>query len=484
MPPRSEHAQAGAPRSIRRRLFALLLVPSVLVLAAGTLGDYFTAVTPLNEAYDQSLIDGALAVAANVRMDENDRPKLTLPPEAVAILRADSSDSIYYRVSDSKGRFIAGDATLPEAPRSGTNPSRANAHYLDEPIRVVSYRTYTNAGMLTISVAETTRKRDGMRTHILSSALAVDFMELGIVLAVIGIGVRLALSPLREVQEQIAQRSGRDLAPLPLDRVPVEIRSIVDTLNRLLVMLGESASAQRRFLESAAHQLRTPLTGIQAQLELMAADEREASKRQRLTLILDAARRVTHTTQQLLTLARSDEAANLRWELVDVSLPAIVESIVADRVATADRAGVDLGAEIRPASVRGVGWLLSEAVGNLANNAIAHSPAGTQVTVRCGVHEGAPFVEVTDSGVGIPPEERDRVLERFVRGSNARGSGSGLGLAIVREVAQLHGATLSIDAGPNGKGTSVTLRFPALSAPLLPAYADIASVSFAGGRKP
>jgi len=141
------------PRSIRRRLFGLLLVPSVLVLAAGTLSDYFTAVTPFREAYDQSLIDGALAVAANVRMDGNNRPTLTLPAEAVAILRADSSDSVYYRVSDSAGRLIAGDANLPEAPRSNTNPSRGYATFLDEPIRVVSYHTYTNAGMLTVSIA-------------------------------------------------------------------------------------------------------------------------------------------------------------------------------------------------------------------------------------------------------------------------------------------------------------------------------------------
>jgi len=470
-------------RSIRRRLFALLLVPSVLVLAAGTLSDYFTAVTPFREAYDQSLIDGALAVAANVRMDANNKATLTLPPEAVAILRADSSDAIYYRVSDSTGALIAGDADLPEAPRSGTNPSRADARYLDEPIRVVSYRTYTNAGLLTISVAETTHKRDDVRTHILSSSLAVDFMELGLVLALIGVGARLALSPLREVQEQIGQRSARDLAPLPLDRVPVEIRSIVETLNRLFNTVSESASAQRRFLESAAHQLRTPLTGIQAQLELLVADEADHSKQQRLTFILDAARRLTHTTQQLLTLARSDEAANLRWDLADVSLPLIVENIVADRVAAADRAGVDLGAEIYPACVKGVGWLLNEAVGNLANNAIAHSPAGAQVTVRCGVQRGAPFVEVTDSGVGIPAEERDRVLERFVRGSNARGAGSGLGLAIVSEVAQLHGATIDIATGPDGKGTSVRLRFPVLSAPLQPAYASIASTSFADAQR-
>ncbi|MEJ0039139.1 MAG: sensor histidine kinase [Gammaproteobacteria bacterium] len=476
--------QSERPRSIRRRLFALLLLPSVLVLAAGTLSDYFTAVTPFREAYDQSLIDGALAVAANVHMDANGEPKLTLPPEAVAILRADSSDTIYFRVSDSTGALIAGDANLPEAPRSHTNPSRADARFLDEPIRVVSYRTYTNAGMLTISVAETTHKRDGVRTNILSSSLAVDLMELGIVLAVIAIGVRLALAPLREVREQIAQRSARDLAPLPLERVPVEIRSIVETLNRLFNTVSESATAQRRFLESAAHQLRTPLTGIQAQLELMAADEADASKQQRLALMLEAARRLAHTTQQLLTLARSDEAANLRWELVDVNLAVIVENIVADRVVTADRAGVDLGAEIRPAAVKGVGWLLNEAVGNLANNAIAHAPAGTQVTVRCGVHQGAAFVEVTDSGGGIPPEERERVFERFVRGSNARGTGSGLGLAIVREVAQLHGATIDMDRGPNGEGTSVTLWFPVVSAPPPRAYASTASISFAGARRP
>src|SRR4051812_37629187 len=151
--------QNERPRSIRRRLFALLLLPSVLVLAAGTLSDYFTAVTPFREAYDQSLIDGALAVAANVKLDATNKPKLTLPPEAVAILRADSSDTVYSRVSDSTGALIAGDANLPEAPRSRTNPSRADTRFLDEPIRVISYRTYTSAGMLTISVAETTHKR-------------------------------------------------------------------------------------------------------------------------------------------------------------------------------------------------------------------------------------------------------------------------------------------------------------------------------------
>ena len=446
--------------SIRRRLLALLLLPALLILAAGTLSDYFSTVTPFHEAYDQSLIDGALAVAAYVRPDAQNRPRLSLPPEAVAILRSDTSDSIYFRVSDAEGKPVAGEADLPEAPRSAANPSRANARYRDAPIRVVSYRTTSNAGMLTVSVAETTRKRDGVRARILTSALAVDFVELAILLAVIGLGVRLALLPLRDVREQIVQRSPRDLAPLALNRVPVEIRSVIESLNRLFTTVSESATSQRRFLESAAHQLRTPLTGIQAQLELMAEDERDNAKQQRLKLMLDAARRLTHTTQQLLALARSDEGANLQWEMTEVDLVPLAEAIVADRLAAADIAGVDLGGDIQPATIRGVGWLVSEALGNLANNALAYTPAGGLVTVRCGTLNGAPFVEVADSGTGILPEDRPRVLERFFRGSNARGDGSGLGLAIVKEVAQLHGATLTIDSGPAGKGTSVRLTFP------------------------
>jgi two-component system sensor histidine kinase TctE len=377
----------------------------------------------------------------------------------VAILRADSSDSIYFRVSDAAGMPVAGETDLPEAPRSASNPSRADATYRGAPIRVVSYRTTSNAGMLTVSVAETTRKRDGVRARILSSALAVDFLELGALLAVIGLGVRLALLPLREVREQIIQRSARDLAPLALERVPVEISSVVEALNRLFTTVSQSATSQRRFLESAAHQLRTPLTGVQAQLELMAQDEPDQAKQQRLTMVLDAARRLTHTTQQLLALARSEEGANLRWEMAEVALAPVAEAVVADRLAAADLAGVDLGGDIQPATIRGVGWLVSEALGNLTNNALAYTPAGGLVTVRCGVHDGAPFVEVVDSGTGIPPEDRPRVLERFFRGNNARGPGSGLGLAIVKEVAQLHGATLTIDAGADGKGTSVRMTF-------------------------
>jgi len=115
---------------------------------------------------------------------------------------------------------------------------------------------------------------------------------------------------------------------------------------------------------------------------------------------------------------------------------------------------------IGTATVQGIDWLLAEAATSLVANAIAHTPAGGSVTVGCGIRDGSPWLEVSDTGVGIPPAERSRVVERFFRASNARGTGSGLGLAIVRDVTTLHHGDLSIDAGPGGTGTTVRMTFP------------------------
>jgi len=449
--------------SIRKRLLALLLLPTVLILTVGTLGDYFTALPPYRDAYDQALFDAALAVSAHVRADAQGHRTLSLPPDAIAILRYDSYDSIFFKVTTDAGEFIAGDRDLPQLAETGSNPSRGFAQYHGESVRLVTYRARNSTGSLDVSVAETLHKRDRTRRRILGTSLAVDLCQLGLVLALIWVGVRLALGPLRTVEAQISSRSARDLTPLPRESVPLEIEGLVTALNRLFVTVRATGDAQTRFLESAAHQLRTPLTGLQVQLELLTEDPTAAPVRERLAPLLEATQRLTHTTQQLLALARSNEAANLRWEFTQIELPDIVEATVADRISAALSAGIDMGADTEPGTIRGVRWLLLEALSNLVNNSIAHTPAGGTITVRC----GPGFLEVTDSGVGIPVAERGQVLGRFFRGSNARGAGTGLGLAIVAEVAQLHGATVSIDSGPEGTGTTVRMTFAVRSAGLL-----------------
>ncbi len=317
-------------------------------------------------------------------------------------------------------------------------------------------------GVLNVSVAETLHKRDRTRSRILWSSLAVDICQLSLVLALIWIGVGLALGPLRTVEAQISSRSARDLTPLPRESVPTEIAGLVAALNRLFVTVRATSDAQQRFLESAAHQLRTPLTGLQIQLELLTEDPSAAPVRERLQMLLEAAQRLTHTTQQLLALARSDQAGSLRWEFTQIELSEIVESTVADRISAAIGAGLDIGAETEPGSIQGSPLAARggpEQPGKQRDRAYSCRRGGGVITVRCGVAAGAGFLEVSDSGIGIPVDEREQVLGRFFRGSNARGAGSGLGLAIVAEVAQVHGASVSINSGPDGKGTSVRITF-------------------------
>jgi len=131
---------------------------------------------------------------------------------------------------------------------------------------------------------------------------------------------------------------------------------------------------------------------------------------------------------------------------------------------------MEIGAQIEPAECRGVRWLLEEALGNLADNAITATPPGGSVTLRCGTSDTRPFIEVSDTGMGIPPAEREQVFERFYRASNARTTGSGLGLAIVSEVARMHGASVEIMQRADDPGTVVRMAFTPVFRAIPPAH--------------
>jgi two-component system sensor histidine kinase TctE len=443
--------------SIRRRLFVTLFLPAAAVLMAGTVSDYLLALPPYTDAFDQELLDAALVLAAHVEKDPAGRLTLSLPVDALAMLRAGSQDSLYFRVSRTDGTLIAGDADLPSPAESG---SGVDAEYRGADIRLIGHDDHVGKERINVAIAETTHQRDALRARILLTAVATDVVVLGLILALIWFSVHMSLHPLAKIEHQVAGRSPEDLTPISIGSVPAEIRSMIAALNRLFSLVYENAASQRRFLENAAHQLRTPLAGIQAQLELLAADESDAARKDRIGRILDGARRLGHTTQELLTLARADASANPGLKLEHVDLVSVMETAVTDSLAAAESSGVDLGAQLEPASVQGIDWLLGEAAKALVVNAIAYTPAGGSVTVRCGERDGAPYLEVSDTGVGIPPAERSRVVERFVRASNARGMGSGLGLAIVKDVATLHRANLMIESGPNGLGTTARIAFP------------------------
>jgi two-component system sensor histidine kinase TctE len=251
---------------------------------------------------------------------------------------------------------------------------------------------------------------------------------------------------------------------VPEAHAPEEVRPLVRELNQLLARVAESIDSQQRFMANAAHQLRTPLAALQAQVEAARHQPMAPELAPTFDQLLAATRRTAHLARQLLTLAAVDPAAERPFNPEPLDLARVLQPSVTDWVARADAQRIDLGFELDAAPVAGEPLLLHELAANLVDNALTYAGAGAEVTVRTGTRDGAAFLEVEDNGPGIPVGEREQVFHRFHRVKGSPGQGSGLGLAIVREIAHRHGATASIVTPSPGRGTIVTLDFPASTA--------------------
>ncbi|HJW26819.1 MAG TPA: sensor histidine kinase [Rhodocyclaceae bacterium] len=459
-PPASDSPRR--PRStLRRRLLFFLLVPLVALLLVSLTADYQVAYSPAQEAYDHALADDAVELASRVRV-EGKAILVDLPAAAEDVLRSDSVDQEFIAVYGPDGRLLAGDADLKaDADFHGRNPFLSDSTLRNHRIRKVSYRLETPAGLVTVAVAETVRKRQRTGSKILAAMVLPNILLVVATLLLVFFGIRTGLAPLTHLSEEIVKRKPHDLSPLPQTEVPLEAEPLVAAMDGLIADLRTAASAQQAFLANAAHQLKTPLAGLQTQLELAAAELPE-QYRHRVVHLGEATQRLGHLAHQLLALARSGPEANVTHESRRVDLARLLESNASAWFDAALAKDIDLGFEPEPAVIQGSEWLLRELLANLIGNAIQYTPRGGMVTARSGHGEdGRPFVEVEDTGPGIPAAERNRVFDRFYRGEGAAGTGTGtgLGLAIVKEVADRHGATIAIaDAGPAG-GARIRVSF-------------------------
>jgi two-component system sensor histidine kinase TctE len=309
-----------------------------------------------------------------------------------------------------------------------------------------------------VLVAETTLKRARAARELLLTSMLPGMLIAFATLLIVWFGVKRGLWPLARLSDEIKARSPRDLRPIDAAAAPEETRPLVSALNGLLEEVAHAAQNQQRFLANAAHQLRTPLAGLQAHTELALAQPMPEACRTHLEQVHQATIRTARLANQLLALARAEPGG--RGSPSEVNMRTVVEGEADAWVHQALAREIDLGFELERAPVRGDALLLREALANLVHNAIEYSPRGGRVTVRTGQREGSAFVEVEDDGPGIAPHERERVLERFYRVPGTPGTGSGLGLAIVREIAAGHGACMEVAEGMGARGCRVALTFP------------------------
>jgi two-component system sensor histidine kinase TctE len=443
---------------IRRRLLTWLLAPLVALLVASVVADYRLVVAPAEAGYDHSLSDTALAISSCIGIHEG-KPVLALSQQAERVLRVDSHDRIYFAVRDPAGQLIGGDPELAAAAGAGPdNPAFYDGQVGDRAVRGVVLRTSTPAGEVAIQVAETTVKRHLLAQRVLSSLIIPFLLVALLMVTVVAVGIGTAFAPLRQLRGDVERRSSQDLRPLPEDGVPGEVRPLIAAINRLLVRVADATATEQHFLANAAHQLRTPVTALQTQIELANLETDPEKRKARLRQLEAAAARLSRLVQQLLSLTRAMSSGAVGLQPVD--LRAIVEQSATTFLDAAIARDIDLGFMSEHAVVAGIDFLLQEALSNLVDNGMRYIPPGGVVTVRSRREGEAGILEVEDNGPGIPADEREKVFDRFYRRPGSPGEGCGLGLSIVREIADLHGGRAEIVDPASGAGTCVRITLP------------------------
>jgi two-component system sensor histidine kinase TctE len=449
-------------RSLRAHLLRMLLPPVAALLALGAAIAYYP-IEPATEVYDQSLLDIGVALGSHIRVAGSGF-RLELPPAVEQVLRADRYDSVYYRIRAPDGSAIAGELDLPPPPEPVDSVQYYDGKYRGRTVRVVAVPAQCGSAVCDVVVAETTVKRARLAREILLSSVLPEVLIALATVLLVWFGVKRGLAPLTRLSEEIKARSPADLHALDAGRAPEETRPLIDALNGLLLQLAATHRNQQRFLANAAHQLRTPLAGLQAHTELALSQPMPPAVRGQVEHVHEATIRTARLANQLLALARAEPGGHTDTPSA-VELKAMVEGVADEWVHRALERDLDLGFDLQPVQVRGDEFLLREALANLLHNAIEYSPRGARVTVRTGLRDGRACLEVEDDGPGIALPERERVLDRFYRVPGTPGTGSGLGLAIVREIASGHGAGIAIADGGGGRGTRIALTFPHGSRP-------------------
>jgi len=490
-------------RSLFGEILDWMLAPLLLLWPMSVVLTWLVAQGIANKPFDRQLGEMARVLAQQVVVQDGrgtpgggaPSASFALSASTAELLHTDETDTLYYQVRGLSGQVLSGDRSLP-LPNDEERPAPGQVRFRDdeinnEPVRIAYVRVGVPEGLPPgidaplVQVAETLGKRSRLATEIIKGVMLPQFVILPLAVLLVWLALARGIAPLNELQQRIRRRESHDLSPIDERDAPEEVSPLVRAINDLLTRLDRSIGTQKHFLADAAHQLKTPLAGLRTQAELaqreIDAGERDPQAlKKSLQQIARSSQRAARMVNQLLSMARAEDAAQV-LQPQPVHLARLAAETVRDFVPRAMEKRIDLGyegPEQGPGlTVPGHPVLLRELIRNLVDNALQYTPEGGTVTVRV---VDDPFgqvavLQVEDSGPGIPAAERDKVFQPFYRSLGTNVDGSGLGLAIVREIAQQHGAEVTLEdaiqrprpaAGdaPGGPGARFTVRLPSAAA--------------------
>ena len=451
--------------SLRSRLTRRLALVLAGIGVIGTIAAYWLAASYANLAYDRALTDDVATLAEQVSM-EHGRVQVALPDAALKWLLADQGDLVLYRVTDLRDMTVLS-AKGDLGPIPGDFAASGQAAYRDIEIggrRVrVSYMRHLvdpNDVPVLIEIGETTGKRDKMTRNILGGTILFMAIMIAVAVGLVRHGVSTALAPLKLLAAEVAQRSGTELMALDPLHAPDEVRGLIDAINRLMARVSMVVESQNHFIANAAHQLRTPLAGLNLQVQRA----RKAGTPETLDACLadaeSSAARASHLIEQMLVLAKA-EAVDPATDGRPVNLGAVARQVIERFLPLADQRRMDLGYEgdVQDVHAAGNEMLFAEMLGNLVDNALRYGRVGGRVTIETRQDGNDALVAVIDDGPGFADADQEQAFARFYRSDSSARGGAGLGLAIVREIAERYRGRMSLRSKA-GEGCRFELRFP------------------------
>jgi two-component system sensor histidine kinase TctE len=459
-------AASGARQglSLKRQLLIWLLLPQLVLFLVGGLLAYRIALSYAEKAIDQSLTQSVRSLARQVKPIGSGL-LIDFPRAAQDIIEQDPKDRVSYMVSSPPGQFLLGNSKLPgpdnTAVALASETLLYNAKIDGKAMRValleLDYGDDLSPQRMRVQVAKSLAVQQRLTTELIADMLFPLLLLAAVLSVLVYGGISRGLQPLTRLQAQLGVRQDpavSALSPIELTQAPQEVHALAGALNQLLATVRRSLGQEKRFLNDAAHQLRTPLAGLISQTELALTETDPKALRERLNKVLTGAQRSAHLVHQLLSLARHE--VEVRLQMLD--LAELARGVARDHTPRAIQCRIDLGYEgPEHCQLAGEPLLLREALTNMIDNTLRYAGPDCEVTVRLTDHADGVWLDVTDTGVGLPSDQLEHVFERFWRGSEQVG-GCGLGLAIVAAIAQRHGAQAqAIAVEPAGLCIRLTL---------------------------
>ncbi len=459
--------------------------------------------------YDQLLRASVLSMADSLQLVQGEW-QMDMPYAALALLEQAPRDRVFYRVATGAGSLVSG-YDLPAAPErteAADTPQLYTSRYQGEPVRVAWMERKIagprNAEAAVIQVAQTREARNALADSILWQGTLALIGFTGAALALAYWGLRRSLSPIQRIEQELAARSASDLHPIAAP-VPEELDTLVQSLDGFMARLSDNLDTLRLFIAEAAHQLRTPLAALHAQMEVALDEEDPGEQRRSLLAVLRNAEKLSRLVNQLLSDASVIHRSNVK-QFQPVDLAELLRQAAYDTVPQADpipdvRLHLPAAGASPAPRVPGDSLMLREAFKNLIDNALRHGSVGKadagvargeegdgsidvskdgriegriesriegriedaahdHIDITLDQHGSGWRVTVADHGPGIPPALANTAFERFARGPNPRTPGAGLGLSIVKRVVDIHHGTLSLSNRVGG-GLEAVIVLPA-----------------------